>query len=160
MIFLSLNPILSANFRNSGELNGGPLSLFSSFGIPKIENVLSKSGITDFAVKLVKVSTTGYLEYSSISSIHWEKVHRSQCLIFLIHYLVTWTFVTVQMYSLGLKPGTVCMTYKSFQQVYRFLGYIPFHVIAVLSLLFPDDPDVQGQLHAFVNPWYNDSVIM
>ena len=69
MIFLSLNPIVSADFRNSGELNGGPLSLFSSFGIPKIENVLSKSGITDFAVKLVKVSTIGYLEYSSIITI-------------------------------------------------------------------------------------------
>jgi hypothetical protein len=42
----------------------------------------------------------------------------------------------------------------------KTFSYIPFHVIAVLSLLFPDDPDVQGQLHAFVNPWYNDSVIM
>jgi hypothetical protein len=39
------------------------------------------------------------------------------------------------MYSLGLTPGTVCMTYKFFQQVYRFLGNTPFHVIAVLSLL-------------------------
>jgi hypothetical protein len=39
MIFLSLNPILSANFRNSCESNGIPLSLFSSLGIPKIENV-------------------------------------------------------------------------------------------------------------------------
>jgi hypothetical protein len=36
VIFLCLNPILSANFRNSCELNGGTLSLFSSFGIPKI----------------------------------------------------------------------------------------------------------------------------
>jgi hypothetical protein len=69
VIFLCLNPILSAIFRNSCELNGGPLSLINSFGIPKIENVLSKSGITDFAVKLVKLSTTGYLEYSSIITI-------------------------------------------------------------------------------------------
>jgi hypothetical protein len=52
--------------KESIKLNGIPLSLFSSLGIPKIENVLSKSGITNFAVKLVKLSTTGYRKMNGL----------------------------------------------------------------------------------------------
>jgi hypothetical protein len=82
------------------------------------------------------------------TSIHWEKVHRSQCLIFPIHYLVIRTFVTVQMYSLGLTPGTVCMTYKSlksdneppfnsqeFRKIADNMGFIHFYAITVQLLI-------------------------
>ena len=44
------------------------MSVFKTLGIPNIEKILSSNGITDFADTVVKVLTTGYLEYSSITT--------------------------------------------------------------------------------------------
>jgi hypothetical protein len=40
-----------------------------TLGIPNIEKILSSNGITDFVDTVVKVSSTGYLEYSYIATI-------------------------------------------------------------------------------------------
>ena len=51
------------------DLNCGPLSVLISFGKPNSENILSTTGITDSTVVFLKISTTGYLEYSSCITI-------------------------------------------------------------------------------------------
>ena len=51
-----------ANYWNSRLLKGGPLSVFTTSGIPNSENTLSTLGITVLAEVELTVSTTRYLE--------------------------------------------------------------------------------------------------
>lgn len=64
----------SANCLNSKLWNGGPLSVFSSSGITNNEKILSNRGITDLADVDRSTSTTGYLEWSSITTNRYSPV--------------------------------------------------------------------------------------
>lgn len=57
----------SAFYANCLELNGLPLSVFTTLGIPNELITLSNTGIVAFAdsEKPLRISTTRYLEYSS-----------------------------------------------------------------------------------------------
>ncbi|CAB4001077.1 Hypothetical predicted protein [Paramuricea clavata] len=61
-------PRCSANFLNSRLVNGGPLSLFKTSGIPCLEKIASNFGITALADVEVKISTSGKRLYSSITT--------------------------------------------------------------------------------------------
>lgn len=74
VILWCLNPNCSANCLNSKLWNGGPLSVFSSSGIPNNEKILSNRGITDLADEDRSTSTTGYLEWSSITTNRYSPV--------------------------------------------------------------------------------------
>ena len=63
--FLCWNPSSWACFANLDPLNGGPLSVFTSYAIPYVARTRVSWGITTFAEVLVTNSTTGYLEYWS-----------------------------------------------------------------------------------------------
>jgi hypothetical protein len=58
--------MFSAYCRNTYELNGDPLSVLMTFGIPKVDMTLSSTGITVVADSHLISSTIGYLEYSSV----------------------------------------------------------------------------------------------
>lgn len=74
VILWCLNPNFSANCLYSKLWNGGPLSVFSSSGIPNNEKILSNRGITDLADVDRSTSTTGYLEWSSITTNRYSPV--------------------------------------------------------------------------------------
>ena len=59
MILLCLNPKKSAKFLNSDPLNGGPLSLLRTSGMPCLANMASNLGITALAETEVSISTSG-----------------------------------------------------------------------------------------------------
>ena len=61
VILRCLNHIRLANCLNSSPWNGGPESVLQTDGIPNMENMRSRRGMTGFAESEVNVSTTGYL---------------------------------------------------------------------------------------------------
>ena len=61
-------PNVSIYRRYSSPLNGGPLSVFRVSGIPCVANILSNLGITAAALVDDTISTSGYLEYRSITT--------------------------------------------------------------------------------------------
>lgn len=71
----------SAFCANCLELNGLPLSVFTTLGIPNELITLSNTGIVAFAdsEKPLRISTTRYLEYSSFitNSAQIEEYHKS-----------------------------------------------------------------------------------
>ena len=57
----------SRYFRCSSVLNDGPLSDFTTLGIPRVANILSNFGITVVALLDLTISTSGNLIYQSIT---------------------------------------------------------------------------------------------
>lgn len=78
VILWCLNPNCSANCLNSKLWNGGPLSVFSSSGIPNNEKILSNRGITDLAdVFLPQGILNGHLS-QPIGTLLLETDHKNQ----------------------------------------------------------------------------------
>ena len=69
-----LIPSVSRYLRYSSPLNGGPLSDFTMLGMPCVAKILSNFGITVDALVDRTISTSGYLEYRSITTSKYSPV--------------------------------------------------------------------------------------
>lgn len=132
VILWCLNPKCSANCLNS-KLWNGPLSVFSSSGIPNTEKILSNRGITDLADDNRSSSTTGYLEWSYITTNRYSPVRNGPQKSAETRYHGS----SVILSSVVVHAGFFLILAGWFQETILCL------IIVALSLLFLADPCVQ-----------------
>jgi hypothetical protein len=82
----------------------------------------------------------------------WDKSYENSVLNTFSKLRYELTLVPVNDSEILLHDNRIVIPKDLQMRVIDLAHEAPFHVIAVLSLLFSDDPHVQGQLHAFVNP--------